>query len=52
MIPSNLIKYAVAVALLYASVGQLLHLVRYSRIQALKVLRASQSSQWGKVWIP
>lgn len=52
MIPSSLIKYAVAVALLYASIGQLPRLVQYSRIQTLKVLKASQSSQWGKVWVP
>lgn len=52
MVPQKLIQYAVVVALAFAAVGQLPRLVKYSRIQTLKVLKESQSSNWGKVWIP
>ncbi len=52
MIPQKLIQYAAVVALAFAAVGQLPRLVKYSRIQTLKVLKGSQSSNWGKVWAP
>lgn len=52
MVPQKLIQYAVVVALAFAAAGQLPRLVKYSRIQTLKVLKGSQSSNWGKVWIP
>lgn len=51
-IPDRLIKYAVAVVLAVAAVGQLPRFNHYVQIQTIKLLKSSQSSNWGKVWIP
>ncbi|MBY0315093.1 MAG: hypothetical protein K2Q26_06215 [Bdellovibrionales bacterium] len=52
MIPNKLIQTAVFIVLLFAATGQLSRLIQFSRIQTLKVLQDSQSTKWGKVWLP
>ncbi|MBY0316273.1 MAG: hypothetical protein K2Q26_12175 [Bdellovibrionales bacterium] len=51
-IPDGLIKYAVAVTIGVAAVGQLPRFTHFVQIQTIKLLKNSQSSNWGKVWIP
>ena len=51
-IPDRLIKYAIAVTLAVAAVGQLPRFTHYVQIQTIKLLKDSQSSHWGKAWIP
>ena len=51
-IPKSLIALAVSVGLFYAIRGKSHILVQQSRIAMFKVLKSSQSSNWGKAWIP
>ncbi len=51
-IPRSLIALAVSVAVFYAVRGKTNILIQQSRIAMFRVLKSSQSSSWGKVWIP
>lgn len=51
-VPDNLIKFAVATVLTMAAARQIPRFNHYVRFQTAKLLESSQSSGWGKGWIP
>lgn len=52
MIPNKLIEAAVAIVFAIASTGQLPKFIRAVQIAQYEVLKASQSSHWGKAFLP
>lgn len=48
---SKLIPIAVTLAFLAASIGRLPWIIKEVRIAQLKLLKESQSSKWGKVFL-
>lgn len=48
----KLIPWAISIVFMAAFSGQLPRFTQNMRLETLKLLKASQSSSWGNVWIP